>query len=92
MSFPAVLSIVSETIDHISDDLRYLSLEIHRHPELGCNEHFAHNLLTKYLETAGFTITRNAAGLSTAFVAEWRSKGADASDAAEPVKVAFLSE
>ncbi|CAG8632820.1 13337_t:CDS:2, partial [Ambispora gerdemannii] len=54
--------IVENSIAVISDDLREISLKIHAKPEIALEEHFAHNLLTDYLEknevTGGRTVRR----------------------------------
>lgn len=38
-------------------------------PELGFEEHIAHDALTEYMQNAGFKVTRKAYGLDTA----WRA-------------------
>jgi len=52
-----------------ADTLVSVSREIHAHPELAFEEHVAHDLLTRVLETEGLAVERHAAGLETAFVA-----------------------
>lgn len=52
-----------------ADQLVEVSHKIHARPELGFEEHFAHDLLTGVLEAAGFNVTRHAADLPTAFLA-----------------------
>lgn len=37
-------------IDHISEDLRAISLSIHGNPELGFEERHTHRVLTEFLE------------------------------------------
>jgi amidohydrolase len=49
--------------------LRTLSLGIHAHPELNFEEHHAHDVLTTFLDALGFTVTRGAYGMPTAFAA-----------------------
>ena len=66
---------VKEEIAAKSADLRSLSIQIHDKPELSYEEHFAHQLLTDYLETQGFRVTRKACGIETAFIAEYGSPG-----------------
>ncbi|RCH78165.1 hypothetical protein CU098_000235, partial [Rhizopus stolonifer] len=44
---------------------------IHDDPELGNREFHAHDLLTAYLDKKGFEVTRQAAGLETAFMAKF---------------------
>lgn len=56
-------------IESADTDLREISLNIHAHPELNFEEHHAHRLLTDYLETQGFEVTRSAFGMPTAFSA-----------------------
>lgn len=51
------------------------SHEIHRHPELGFEEEYAHELLTGILEDAGLAVERGAYGLPTAFAARAGSTG-----------------
>lgn len=51
------------------------SHQIHAHPELNYEEHFAHNLLSALLEGEGLTVERGAYGLSTAFRATAGSGG-----------------
>jgi len=58
-----------EAIQAADAELRELSLDIHAHPELNFEEHHAHALLTDYLEAKGFTVTRGACDLPTAFSA-----------------------
>jgi amidohydrolase len=62
-------------IDEASSSLRALSLSIHGQPELGYEEHHAHQVLTDYLEGAGFEVVRSAYGLPTAFRAVAGSGG-----------------
>ena len=45
------------------------SHQIHSHPELNYEEHFAHDLLTSLLESEGLAVERGAFDLDTAFVA-----------------------
>jgi amidohydrolase len=51
------------------------SHQIHEHPELNYEEHFAHDLLTRLLEAEGLTPERGAFGLDTAFAARAGSEG-----------------
>lgn len=51
------------------------SRAIHERPELGFEEHHAHDVLTSLLERAGFRVERGAYGLPTAFAAEAGSSG-----------------
>src|SRR5699024_162903 len=51
--------------------LRSISITIHENAELGYEEYKAVELLTNLLETEGFRIERNVAGLDTAFIATY---------------------
>src|SRR5688572_13542256 len=55
-------------IDRRADDLIGISHEIHAHPELAYEEHFAHDVLTAAIADAGLPVTAHAYGLDTAFV------------------------
>lgn len=48
--------------------------KIHDHPETGGNECRAHDFLTDYMERHGFQVIRHAAGMATAFIAEYDSR------------------
>ena len=52
-----------------------VSRRIHDHPELGYEEHQAHDLLTGALEDAGLETVRHAHGLDTAFTARAGTDG-----------------
>jgi amidohydrolase len=56
-------------IDQRADLLLEVSHRIHAHPELGFEEHLAHELLTGVLADEGLEPTRGAYGLETAFAA-----------------------
>jgi len=56
-------------IDKRSDVLIDASHQIHEHPELCYEEHFAHDLLTGLLETENLEVERGAFDLDTAFIA-----------------------
>ncbi|KAI1313822.1 hypothetical protein EDD11_002490 [Mortierella claussenii] len=85
-----------EAIEAADKDLRHLSIQIHDHPELGYQEHFAHKTLTDYLEKQGFYVTRHACHIETAFIAEYVHQGPDqdaAANAGAPLRsVGFCSE
>ncbi|KAF8927671.1 hypothetical protein EDD21DRAFT_212320 [Dissophora ornata] len=85
---------VKQAIEGETASLRVLSLQIHGKPELGYEEVFAHKILTDYLETKGFKVTRHAYDIATAFVAEYESPAATAAAAAgQKVKaVGYCSE
>ncbi|KAI9249190.1 hypothetical protein BDA99DRAFT_524270 [Phascolomyces articulosus] len=62
-------NVIYAEIDRISAELQELSIDIHKHPETGLEEHYAHEVLTNYLEKNGFTVTRHAYDIKTAFTA-----------------------
>ena len=55
-------------IDQNIEELNMLSQSIWNNPELAFNEHYAHNLLTDYLEKCGFQVEKSFT-LPTAFKA-----------------------
>lgn len=85
MDSEALKKRVNAEIDRLSSELKRISLDIYRNPELGYEEHFASRLLADRAEQAGFSVTRETAGLATAFIADraGRDKGP---------KVAILAE
>ncbi|TPX36292.1 hypothetical protein SmJEL517_g01420 [Synchytrium microbalum] len=84
-----VHQVVADAIKAHSAELEDLSLQIHSKPELAFEEHFAHDLLTTYLQGQGFIVTKNACCLKTAFIAEYTpEKHHDK----ELLTIAFLSE
>jgi len=64
-------AVVAEHADVLLD----ASHRIHEHPELGFEEHHAHDLLSDLLEQVGLPVTRSAYGVSTAFEAVAGSGG-----------------
>lgn len=76
---------ILEAIDAARDDLLHISREIHAHPELNYQEHFAAQVLTEALERYGFSVERGAGGVATAFVARKRGR-------ADRPNVAFIAE
>ncbi|KAJ1913570.1 hypothetical protein LPJ71_002493, partial [Coemansia sp. S17] len=83
----SVDNIIASAIDEASSDLRKLSLAIHDNPELALEEKAACQTLVDYLETSGFEVQRNIAGLSTAFVSTYVS-----SAGAHGLNIGFCSE
>lgn len=65
----AVIESIEKAIRHADEDLRAVSLDIHAHPELGWDEHHAHDALTKLMEKQGFEVERHAYGMRTAWKA-----------------------
>ena len=66
---------VCEYIDLIAPDLVEISHAIHSKPELGYEEHFAHNCLTEALLQKGLEVEKGAYELETAFEAKAGSSG-----------------
>jgi amidohydrolase len=60
---------VCAEVDRLADQLLHASHEIHAHPELNFEEHFAHDLLVDQLQSAGLNPTAHAYGVDTAFEA-----------------------
>ena len=77
--------IICETIDNRKDDLNHISQEIWKNPELKFEEHFAHELLTTFLETEGFEVHKSYP-LETAFIARYGNKAKDS------MKIGILCE
>jgi len=66
---------LEEIVDRHADVLIDASHQIHAHPELGFEEHFAHDLLTSILRDGGVEVETGAYGLETAFAARAGSSG-----------------
>ncbi|THH11307.1 hypothetical protein EW145_g733 [Phellinidium pouzarii] len=68
---PDVMNVIDETINSLDADLRDLSLKIHDHPETAFKEFYAHDILTEFMRSRGFSVTPHYTGLQTAWKAEW---------------------
>ena len=66
-------AVATAVIDSYNQELRELSSEIWKNPELGFEEYKAHELLTNFLEKKGFTVERSYTGIQTAFRATFGS-------------------
>ncbi len=66
---------IARAIDSYRDKVVALSHEIHEHPELKFQEHFAAGLLSKAATELGLEVEREVGGLKTAFRAEFGAKG-----------------
>jgi amidohydrolase len=66
---------IDEVVAEHADALLDASHRIHAHPELGFEEHHAHDVLTELLAGAGLAVTRSAYDLPTAFEAVAGSSG-----------------
>ncbi|KAH8598633.1 hypothetical protein B0O99DRAFT_684022 [Bisporella sp. PMI_857] len=62
---------VFAAIDERNNGLRTVNREIFENPEIAYQEVHAHEVLTDFLETQGFNVTRSAHNISTAFRAEF---------------------
>jgi len=58
---------VCQDIDQRASDLIEISHQIHKHPELNFEEHFAHDTLTQYISDSKLKVDRGAYQLETAF-------------------------
>ena len=67
MDTAALKHAVCDRVDELADRLLDASHQIHAHPELNYEEHFAHELLTGFLEREGIAPVRHAYDLATAF-------------------------
>ena len=77
MDVEALKTTVCAEVDRLADQLLYASHEIHAHPELNFEEHFAHDLLVEQLQSAGLEPTAHAYGIDTAFEASVGDAGFD---------------
>ena len=75
MDLVSLKSRLRKSVQDCSPLLLDASHQIHDHPELGYEEHFAHDLLTGILEAEGLAVERGAFGLDTAFVARAGHRG-----------------
>ena len=66
-------AVAAAAIDSCNHELRELSSEIWKNPELNFEEYKAHELLTSFLEKKGFTVERSYTGIQTAFRATFGS-------------------
>ena len=69
----AIKGIASDTIDSCKDELKDLSCEIWKNPEVDFKEYKAHDLLTGFLEKKGSSVERSYTGIETAFRATFGS-------------------
>jgi amidohydrolase len=66
---------IAAAVDDRADALIEASRQIHGHPELGYEEHFAHKLLTDLIEADGIAVERGAYDMPTAFAARAGQSG-----------------
>jgi amidohydrolase len=62
---------ITSKIDELHEDLHKINKALHSHPELGYQEHFAHETLTTYLSSLGFNVKKHTYGLDTSFEVEF---------------------
>ena len=65
----------TKAIDGAHRDLLNLALDLHAHPELNYEEHYAAQLLSDTLENYGFKVEREVGGVETAFRAVLEGAG-----------------
>jgi amidohydrolase len=75
MDVESLKAAVCAEVDRLADQLLHASHEIHTHPELNFEEHFAHDLLVEQLRSAGVNTTAHAYGVDTAFEASAGDQG-----------------
>lgn len=68
-------STVVSTIKDADAGLHKVNKALHDHPEIGYEEHFAHQTITSYLSSLGFEVKKHAYGFDTSFEAEYGSGG-----------------
>ena len=65
---------VNEVVDNLAGELYELSMELHKHPELGLEEYKACAAQRKLLEKHAFTFEDHYCGMDTAYKAVYRSQ------------------
>ena len=65
------MNMISNWIDSHREELICISNDIFSHPELAYQESYSSERLAVFLEKSGFQVTRNTAGIRTAFTAVW---------------------
>ena len=68
-------SILDSSLKNHKEHFEKIALNLWEIAELGYQEHESSNILAKSLSQSGFKITKGVAGIPTAFVAEYGSKG-----------------
>ena len=69
--------LVTQEIDLLREKMIEIAQRIHMNPEIGYQEYKSSKILADYLEANAFEVTRNVAGMETAFLASYpkESKG-----------------
>lgn len=66
---------IIQAIDNSKDSLHQINKALHSNPEIGYQEHFAHQTITSYLSSLGYNVKQHAYGLDTSFEVEVGSGG-----------------
>ncbi|KAH7085821.1 hypothetical protein BKA63DRAFT_400060 [Paraphoma chrysanthemicola] len=66
---------IIKAIDSSASTLQDINQGLHSHPEVGFQEHFAHETITSYLSASGFDVKKHAYGLDTSFEVAYGSGG-----------------
>lgn len=77
MTSTATYPTISNWLDNHRDELIQKSCYIFEHPETAYKEKLSSKCLADYLETQGFQIDWNTAGIETAFTAAWTNPDID---------------
>ena len=77
MTSTATYPTISNWLDNHRDELIQKSCYIFEHPETAYKEKLSSKCLADYLETQGFQIEWNTAGIETAFTATWTNPDID---------------
>ena len=65
---------IEETVKDNALSVQTIVKALYDNPEIGCEEVYAHDLITSWLEVNGFAVTRNF-GMPTGFLGEYGIKG-----------------
>ncbi|PIL34625.1 hypothetical protein GSI_03404 [Ganoderma sinense ZZ0214-1] len=68
---PEAIQTIEDTLQGLSPELRQLSLDIWEHPEIDFKEEYAHDRLTAFMASHGFSVTPHYLGLATSWRAEF---------------------
>ena len=67
---------ISDYLDSVTEELANISQTLWENPELGYEEHMAHDLLTAFMESKeGWSVNKSIYGLDTAFSATYEGSG-----------------
>ena len=90
MTSTATYPTISNWLDNHRDELIQKSYYIFEHPETAYKEKLSSKCLADYLETQGFQIEWNTAGIETAFTAAWTNPDIDITKSSQPGKTFHL--